>query len=120
VGVDATVEKRTRAIDALIELIAVGEFHRGYWLDPRWHRRGLMSEACEVVTDYWFNTLKFPLLRVPKAATNLPSRRISEKQRMRLVSTKDGDSISGRQPTEVWEITADEWNSRRISMRDKA
>jgi len=97
----------------VIELMAVGEYHRGFWLDPRWQRRGLMSEACDVVTEYWFNRLKFPILRAPKTVANLASRRISEKQGMRLVATEERDSVSGRQATEVWEITADEWNSRR-------
>ncbi len=40
-----------------------------------------MTEACEAVTDFWFNTLKFPVLRAPKAAANTASRRISEKSR---------------------------------------
>ena len=64
-----------------------------------------MSEACDVVTDYWFETLGFPLLRVPKAAANMASRRISEKQGMRLVDTKEREYVSGRLLTEVWEIT---------------
>jgi [ribosomal protein S5]-alanine N-acetyltransferase len=72
-----------------------------------------MSEACEVVTDYWFNTLKFPVLRAPKAAANIASRRISEKSGMRLVATEEHEYVSGRFPTEIWEITAQEWNARR-------
>ena len=36
-----------------------------------------MTEAADAVTDYWFNTLKFPVLRVPKAAANIASRRVS-------------------------------------------
>ena len=47
-----------------------------------------MSEAVDAVTDYWFNTLGFPVLRAPKAVANAASRRISEKQGMRLVATK--------------------------------
>jgi RimJ/RimL family protein N-acetyltransferase len=74
-----------------------------------------MSEACDAATDYWFGTLGFPLLRVPKAAANVASRRISEKQGMRVVETKEGDYVSGRLPTEVWEITAEEWRARRAS-----
>lgn len=97
----------------LIQLMTLERNNRGYWLDPRWHRRGLMTEACDVVTDYWFNTLKRPLLRVPKAVANIGSRRISEKQGMRLVATEEHDFVCGRLPAEIWEITADEWNSRR-------
>jgi hypothetical protein len=36
-----------------------------------------MTEACDAVTDYWFDVLREPVLRVPKAA-NGASRRISE------------------------------------------
>ena len=87
--------------------------NRGFWIAPLWQGQGLMSEACDAVTDYWFNTLKFPVLRVPKAAANTASRRISEKQGMRLVETVERDYVSGRLPTEIWEITAEEWQARR-------
>jgi RimJ/RimL family protein N-acetyltransferase len=97
----------------LIALMKDEDNTRGYWLDPRWQRRGLMTEACEVVTDYWFNALAFPVLRVPKAAANLASRRISEKQGMRLIATTERDYVCGRLPADIWEITAEEWNARR-------
>ena len=51
--------------------------------------------------------LKFPVLRVPKAAANLASRRISEKLDMRVVATEERDHGSGRALDEIWEITAD-------------
>jgi RimJ/RimL family protein N-acetyltransferase len=72
-----------------------------------------MSEACGVVTDYWFETLGYPLLRVPKAAANIASRRISERQGMRLVATEQREYVSGRLLTEVWEITSEEWRARK-------
>ena len=89
--------------------------NRGFWLGTTWHGQGLMSEACEVVTDFWFDVLKFSVLRVPKAAANLASRRISEKTGMRLVDITERDYVSGRLPTEVWEISRDEWAARRNS-----
>jgi [ribosomal protein S5]-alanine N-acetyltransferase len=52
-------------------------------------------------------------LRVPKAAPNIASRRISEKQGMRLTGTEERDYVSGRFLTEIWEMTAGEWNARR-------
>ena len=103
-------------VERLIGVIALmmhDNNNRGFWIDPRWQRRGLMTEACEVVTNYWFNTLKFPVLRAPKAVANVGSRRISEKQGMRLVATEDRDYVSGRLPAEVWEVTLEEWNARR-------
>ena len=33
--------------------------NRGFWLGLPWHGQGLMTEACEAVTDYWFDVLKF-------------------------------------------------------------
>lgn len=86
--------------------------NRGFWLGVPWQGQGLMSEACDAVTEYWFCTLGFPLLRTGKAAANTASRRISEKQGMRLVATTEKDYVSGRLPTEIWEITAEEWRAR--------
>ena len=72
-----------------------------------------MTEAVEVVTDHWLETLKFPVLRAPKAIAHTASRRISEKQGMRVVAREERDYISGRLPAEIWEITADEGRARR-------
>lgn len=74
-----------------ISLIADQQDNRGFWLGLPWHGQGLMSEACEKVTDFWFDTLKFPMLRVSKAIPNTASRRISEKQGMRVVATEERD-----------------------------
>jgi ribosomal-protein-alanine N-acetyltransferase len=87
--------------------------NRGFWLDPEFHNRGLMTEAADAVTDYWFDVLGMPVLRVPKAIANVTSRRVSEKQGMRVIATVDRDYVSGRLPAEIWEITAEEWRQRR-------
>ena len=89
--------------------------NRGFWMGLPWQRQGLMTEACEAATDYWFDVLKFPVLRVPKAAVNVASRRISEKSGMRLIGTGERDFVSGRLPIDLWEITAEEWRARRKS-----
>jgi ribosomal-protein-alanine N-acetyltransferase len=87
--------------------------NRGFWLGLLWQRQGLMSEAVDAVTDYWFNSLGFAVLRAPKAITNLASRRISEKSGMRIVAHEEIDCVEGRLPSELWEITAEEWRARR-------
>jgi [ribosomal protein S5]-alanine N-acetyltransferase len=87
--------------------------NRGFWLGLPWHGRGLMTEAADAVTDYWFDVLKQPVLRVPKAASNTTSRRVSEKQGMRVVAVDERDYVSGRLQAEIWEITAEEWRVRR-------
>jgi RimJ/RimL family protein N-acetyltransferase len=87
--------------------------NRGFWLGLPWQGQGLMSEACEAVTGYWFDELGFPVLRAPKAIANAASRRISEKCGMRVIATVEHEFVSGRLPTEIWEITASEWRARR-------
>jgi ribosomal-protein-alanine N-acetyltransferase len=87
--------------------------NRGFWLGLPWHNQGLMTEAVIAVNDFWFDVLGFLVLRAPKAVGNLASRRISEKTGMRLVATEERDFVSGRQPSEIWEITADEWHKAR-------
>ena len=52
------------APEALIGVISLmddePDNHRGFWLAPAWQGRGYMSEACEAVTGYWFETLGKP------------------------------------------------------------
>lgn len=86
--------------------------NRGFWLDPAWQGQGLMSEAVEAVTEFWFGTLDRLVLQAPKAAANIRSRRISERGGMRLTETVERDYVSGRLPAEIWEITREEWRRR--------
>ena len=87
--------------------------NRGFWLGLPWQGQGYMTEACEAVTEFWFATLKFPVLRASKAEANVASRRISEKTGMRLVGRGERDYVCGRLPAEIWEMTAAEWSARR-------
>jgi [ribosomal protein S5]-alanine N-acetyltransferase len=102
--------------EAIIGAITLGKSeheNRGFWLDPRFHGQDYMTEACDAVTDYWFDVLKFPVLRAPKAVANEASRRISIRQGMRVIERMERDYVSGRLPAEVWEITAEEWRARK-------
>jgi RimJ/RimL family protein N-acetyltransferase len=83
--------------------------NRGFWLAPQWQGQGLMAEASAAVTEYWFEVLERPVMRVPKAAPNVASRRISERTGMRLVRTDEGQFVAGRLPKDIWEITREEW-----------
>jgi [ribosomal protein S5]-alanine N-acetyltransferase len=87
--------------------------NRGFWIDPKSQGKGLTTEACDAVTDYWFEVLKQPVLRAPKAIANEASRRISQRQGMRVVAHGDRDYVGGRFSSEVWEITAEEWRTRK-------
>jgi RimJ/RimL family protein N-acetyltransferase len=98
-----------------VSLLKAENHNRGFWLGLPWHGQGLMSEAAGAATDYWFDALGFPVLRVPKAVGNTASRRISEKQGMRIVAVEERDCVGGRLRTEIWEITAAEWRALRDS-----
>ena len=107
--------RRKTAPQELIGCIRLskGETNRGFWLGIPWHGQGYMSEAADAITDFWFNNLGFSTIRISKAIANTASRRISEKSGMRVVAVEEKDYVGGRFPTEVWEITADEWRTYR-------
>jgi [ribosomal protein S5]-alanine N-acetyltransferase len=96
-----------------VSLMADQQDNRGFWLGVPWRGQGLMGEACACATDFWFDTLKFSVLRTSKAIGNTASRRISERQGMRLIGSEEREYVSGRLPSETWEITAEEWHARK-------
>jgi len=94
-----------------LSLVAGEDENRGFWLAPEHQHKGLMTEACAWANDFWFDTLGQARLRVPKAIANRASRRISEKQGMYVIRIEERDFVSGRLPSEIWEITAEEWRA---------
>ena len=110
-----TIRLRSRPDDVIgsVSLMDQVDNHRGFWLSPPWQGQGLMSEVCEVVDSFWFETLGRPLMRVPKAAPNVGSRRISERGGMSLVSSEESDFVSGRFASDLWEITREQWLAQR-------
>jgi RimJ/RimL family protein N-acetyltransferase len=101
-----------------LSLLRGQQDNRGFWLGLPWHAHGLMSEACRWANDYWFETLGFGVLRVAKASANEASRRISQKQGMRLVGHCEREYVAGRLPSEQWEITREErraWKAGSLS-----
>lgn len=98
-----------------ISLMNSGAANRGFWIAPEWQGRGLMTEAVIAVTDFWFDSLGFPVLRTSKAVANIASRRISEKTGMRLAGIEERESVFGRSLSEIWEVTAEEWKRYRQS-----
>ena len=103
--------ERTIGVITLMDGDGDGD-NRGFWLDPVWQGQGLMREACEVVTDYWFDVLERPMLRMAKAVANTRSRGFSEKIGMRHVATEMRDLVGGREVCEIWEMTREEWAAR--------
>jgi RimJ/RimL family protein N-acetyltransferase len=98
-----------------ISLMTTRAGNRGFWIVPAYQRQGLMTEAADAVTDFWFETLGFPEIRVAKAIENTGSRRISEKNGMRMIAREERDYVCGRLPSEIWSMTAEEWRRRRAS-----
>jgi [ribosomal protein S5]-alanine N-acetyltransferase len=115
-----TLRRKTQPdqIIGVIELMTDPDNNRGFWLAPAWHGQGLMTEACDAVTRYWFEVIDFPVLRAWKAVANEASRRISQRQGMRLIRVEQRDYVSGRLPAELWEISAEEWRAQRVTSRN--
>jgi len=107
------LKTQSQQIVGCISLMKAENHNRGFWMGLAWQGQGLMSEAVDAVTDYWFDDLGFPLLRAPKAIANEASQRISQKSGMRVVAHEDREYVSGRLPSEIWEITAEEWRKYR-------
>lgn len=89
----------------VISLMDKANCNRAFWLAPRWRSRGFMLEASNAATQYWFTDLDRPTLREPKAAANEASRRLSQQIGMRIVHVGEQSFVSGRLPSELWEIT---------------
>lgn len=103
------------------ELIGVIEFfpeqqdgQRGFWLAREFQNNGLMTEAAIAVTDYWFNVLQKPILRLRNAITNPASRRIKEKTGATFIGTTSKEYMDPNiNEAEIWEITVDTWHKFR-------
>lgn len=89
--------------------------NRGFWIDPAWQGQGFATEASEAATDYWFEVLGREVLRVPKAVANPASRRVSEKQGMRVVRRLELPLVSGITEAELWEIDRETWRRERAA-----
>jgi [ribosomal protein S5]-alanine N-acetyltransferase len=96
-----------------ISLILHGDNHRGFWIARDWQGRGLMTEAAAEVTRFWFEDLNQPVLHIKKARDNAASRAISLRQGMRCIGITEDGYVSGRLPTELWELTAEDWRKMR-------
>jgi RimJ/RimL family protein N-acetyltransferase len=91
----------------------VSRSQRGFWLDPEFQGKGLMTEAAERVTQYALCDLGWPHLWLTNAQDNHPSRRIKEKQGARLVDLMIGEHVGGRGPQMVWLLRREDWLARR-------
>jgi ribosomal-protein-alanine N-acetyltransferase len=109
--------------DELIGLISVrpddgvSREQRGFWIDPEFWGKGLMTEAAELVTEYAFVELGWPHLWLDNAEANTGSHRIKEKQGARIVErVPDAAWVSGPGVKVVWLLTREDWQARREEM----
>ncbi len=88
--------------------------NRGFWLARRLWGQGLMTEACDAVTDYAFTALGFEKLTLCNAAGNTRSRRIKEKAGATFLHVEPASFVDPALTThEVWELNRATWAARR-------
>src|SRR5262245_44554501 len=86
-----------------------GEIEIGYRLHPDYWNRGLISEAARAVRDHAFADLKLPRVISLVHLENIPSRRVAEKNGMKVEK-----EITFRGfPTLVYAITREQWLANR-------
>ena len=86
-----------------------GEVEIGYRLHPDYWNRGLITEAARAVRDRGFADLKLPRVISLIHPENIPSRRVAEKNGMKVEK-----EITFRGfPTLVYSITREQWLANR-------
>ncbi|HZZ90194.1 MAG TPA: GNAT family N-acetyltransferase [Caulobacteraceae bacterium] len=88
---------------------------RGFWLDPAFWGRGLMTEAANRVTDYALVELGWPHLWLNNAEANVASHRVKEKQGAKLIDRTPRDYVSGPGTKVTWLLTREAWLPGRPS-----
>jgi RimJ/RimL family protein N-acetyltransferase len=86
---------------------------RGFWLDPAFWGRGLMTEAANRVTDYALIELGWPQLWLCNAEANLASHRVKEKQGATIVGRAPSRYVYGDGVRVIWLLTRQAWLAHR-------
>jgi len=81
------------------------EIEIGYRLNRDYWSRGLATEAARAVRDHGFRDLKLPRVISLIHPDNLPSRRVAEKNGMKI----EKKTVFRRFPTLVFAITREQW-----------
>jgi [ribosomal protein S5]-alanine N-acetyltransferase len=82
-----------------------GEVEIGYRLHPDYWNRGFISEAARAVHDHAFADLKLPRVISLIHPENIPSRRVAEKNGMKV----EEEIMFRGFPTLVYAIIREEW-----------
>jgi RimJ/RimL family protein N-acetyltransferase len=106
---------REEDVDAMAQLFANPDFVRfslGAFterLHPDYWNRGLITEAARAVRDHGFADLKLPRVISLIPPENIPSRRVAEKNGMKVEK-----EITFREfPTLVYAVTREQWLANR-------
>ncbi|MBI3420331.1 MAG: GNAT family N-acetyltransferase [Proteobacteria bacterium] len=86
-----------------------GKTNRGFWIAPALQGQGLMTEAVVAVNDFAFQKAGFKKLIISNAKPNYGSTRVKEKTAARLIGRGRERFVAGVLPTEVWELTKEDW-----------
>jgi [ribosomal protein S5]-alanine N-acetyltransferase len=89
---------------------------RGFWLDPAFWGKGLMTEAADRVTDYALVDLGWPLLWLSNAEVNKASHRVKEKQGATIVERIPRRYVYGDGIKVTWLLTREAWLARRAEV----
>ncbi len=90
-----------------------GMGHRGFWLAPRLHGQGYMTEAVVAFQDFVFLELGVERIVVMNARSNPGSRRIKEKTGARFLEEVEIPHRSGDGIGQRWEVTREAWIALR-------
>jgi RimJ/RimL family protein N-acetyltransferase len=93
----------------------VSRDQRGFWLDPQYWGRGLMTEAANRVTDYALIELGWPRLWLNNAEVNVASRRVKEKQGAQLIERSPRRYVYGDGVRETWLLTREAWIAHKAA-----
>jgi RimJ/RimL family protein N-acetyltransferase len=86
---------------------------RGFWLDPAFWGRGLMTEAADRVTEYALIELGWPRLWLSNAEINVASHRVKEKQGATIVGRTPRRYVYGEGVKVTWLLTREAWLAHR-------
>jgi RimJ/RimL family protein N-acetyltransferase len=85
------------------------EIEIGYRVHPDYWRRGLATEAAQAVRNYAFGDLRLPRVISLIHRDNLPSRRVAEKNAMKL----EKETVFRGFPTQVFALSREQWLAKR-------
>jgi RimJ/RimL family protein N-acetyltransferase len=89
----------------------------GYWLGEAYWKQGFATEACYVLLDFAFNSLKLRKIRIPIFADNIASNSLARKLGGKLEGTLRKDimakSTGKIHDVNIYGMFKEEWKKAR-------